>query len=337
VEIKNTLISSEVSGLVLELPVEVGDKVEANKTLIARIDDTWTRFTHETAKREIELQTISLEYERNELERQEKLIGSRTISESEYLLQVNKTDQVKTNLEIAKLVRDESGEKLKRTKIFAPFDGYVVEKKTEIGSLLTPGSQIVQIISSGEIDALIPVNQTVIDRIELNDEFEVDIHNLNLTVKGRVHLIVPYAPSVGPRMFPIHIRLQNTAGRLKSGMAVSALIPESKPKPGIIVPVEAMLDRPDGRTVWVALPGERTTVQPVPVKLLANSVDEVSVEPETAEGKKLLVDKSQVVVEGAERLTPGQVVALKEVDEKFFQNLPTGSGHTIIRTEKTPK
>ncbi|GHT28501.1 hypothetical protein FACS18942_08960 [Planctomycetales bacterium] len=337
-EIKNTTLSSEVTGLVSELPVEEGNFVKKG-TLIAQIDDTWIKFTHETAAREIKLRETILEYEKSEMQRLSQLVESRAVTQSEYFLQVNKADQINTNLEIARVVWEESGEKLKRTKVVAPFDGYIVKKMTEVGSLLSPGNSIVQIISSGDIDAVVPVTQTVIDRVALGDQLAVDIHDLNLKVSGKVHLIVPYAPSVGPRMFPVHIRLSNDTGRLKSGMAVDALIPESEPKPGIIVPVEAVLDKPDGRTVWVAVvqkaegeQPEKVIVQPVPVKMLAHAVASCSVEAETKEGKELLTDKSLVVIEGAERLTPGQLVKIKDIDPKYLKDLPTGSGHTVIRT-----
>lgn len=336
-EIKNTTLSSEVTGLVLELPVEVGDFVKVGETLIARIDDTWTKFTHETAGRDIELKTTILEYEKTEMERLQKLVDSRAVSISEYLLQVNKADQIRTNLEISKIVRDETGEKLKRTEIRAPFDGHVIAKMTEVGSLLSPGNPIVQIISAGEIDAEISVNQTVVDRARIGDEILVDLENIGLKVRGKIHKIVPYAPSIGGRMFSILVRLPNEKERLKSGMAVTGRFPDSSPKPGIVVPVEAMMDKPDGRTIWVAIiesaegdRQERITVQPVPVKLLAHAVDSCSVEAETDEGKKLLVDNALVVIEGSERLTPGQLVAIKEVDPRYLENLPAGSGHAII-------
>jgi len=339
-EIKNTTLASEVTGLVSEMSVEEGNFVKAG-TLIAQIDVTWIKFMHETAARQIELRRSVLEYEKSEMQRLSLLVERGAVTQSEYLLQVNKADQTHTNLEIAKVVWEESGEKLKRTKIVAPFDGYVVKKMTEVGSLLSPGSPIVQIISSGEIDAVVPVTQTVIDRVALDDQLAVSIHDLNMKVNGKVHLIVPYAPSVGPRMFPVRIRLPNDTGRLKSGMAVEALIPESEPKPGLIVPVEAVIDKPDGRTVWVAIvqkaegdQPEKVTVHPIPVKILAHAVTTCSIEPETEDGKKLLVDKSLVVVEGAERLTAGQFVRIKEIDPKYLKDLPTGSGHSVIRTVK---
>ena len=337
VEIKNTTISSEVSGLVLDIPVEVGDFVKAGETIIVKIDDTWTKFTHDTAIQDIELKTLIMNFEKTEMNRLRPLVDDRAISISEYLAQVNKTDQIRLNLEISKIVRDESAEKLKRTEIMAPFDGHVIAKMTERGSLLSPGNPIVRIISAGEIDAIIHVPQAVVNRIKIGDEIPVDIQSINSSVVGKVHRIVPYAPKDGARMFPIFVRLPNENERLMSGMAVTGRIPSSDPKEGFIVPIEALMDKPDGRTVWVATvqPGEgdqpkRTTVQPVPVKLLAHAVDSCSVEAETDEGRKLLVDKALVVIEGAERLTPGQTVEIQEVEARFFENLPTGSGHSVV-------
>lgn len=334
-EIRNTTLSSEVTGLVRELPVEVGDKVKAGETLIVKIDDTWAEFTHDAAKHEVDLMTFTLKYEETEMERLQQLIDSRAVSQSEFLLQVNKVDQIRTNLKIAQLTQKESAEKLRRTEIRAPFDGYIIRKMTETGSLLAPGNPIVQIVSSGEIDAVANIVQTVVDQMSIGDEITVDIANIGLKVRGKVHSIVPYAPMLGARAFPVHIRLPNDTGRLMSGMSVAALVPESEAKPGVIIPVEALVDKADGRTVWVALKGgeegEEVTVQPVPVKLLAHAGDSCSVEAETEEGKEILTDKALVVIEGSERITPGQVVTVREIDPRYLENLPTGSGHAVIR------
>ncbi len=339
-EVKKTVLSSEVTGLLLDFPIEVGDSVKANDTLIAKIDDTWPRFAHQTAERDIELKTSILEFETTEMERLQQLIEERAVSVSEYLQQVNKTDQIRTNLAVSRLLRDEVAEKIRRTEIKSPFDGYVITKMAEIGTLLAPGTPIVQIISSGDIDAAIWVSQTVVDRLRIGDDVAVDIDTIGMKVRGKVFRIVPFAPNVGARMFPVHIRMPNESGRLKSGMSVKARVPESAPQPGIIVPVEAMMDKPDGRTVWVAKnepaegdQPERLVVRPVPVKLLAHAVDRCSVLPETAEGKALLVDNALVVIEGSERLTPGQMVEIKELDPRYLENLPRGSGHVMLREE----
>lgn len=337
-EVRNTTISSEVSGLVLELPVEVGTKVVANETLLVRIDDTWTRLTRDAALQEIALTETMINFEQTEVDRLEPLRASGAISISEYLAQVNKVDQLKTNLEKAKIIRNESEEKLKRVQILAPFDGYVISKTTEVGSLLAPGTHIVQIISSGEIDAVVDVIETVIDNLKVNDEISVYIDPLKISVLGKVHSIVPYAPKQGARTFPVHIRFSDREGSLKSGMAVTCLVPESAPQPGIIVPIDAVMDKPDGRTVWVAKiePAdgdrpEKVTAYSVPVKLLASTMDSCSVVPETKEGRELLVDKAEVIIEGSERLTHGQVVTIKTVDPKYLEDLPRGSGHAVIK------
>ena len=70
-------------------------------------------------------------------------------------------------------------------------------------------------------------------------------------------------------------------------------------------------------SVWVALPAGEPKVaeaQPVPVTVSARMPEEYAVEPETSQGRELLVAGVQVVVEGAERLLPGQRVRIDPLD-----------------------
>ena len=85
----------------------------------------------------------------------------------------------------------------------------------------------------------------------------------------------------------------------------------------LVVPKDAVLVRPDGSTVWVAVPEqnpETTKAHPVPVTIAIRMEQEYAVEPETPEGRERLVPGVQVVIEGAERLTPGQQVDIVKLD-----------------------
>ena len=86
----------------------------------------------------------------------------------------------------------------------------------------------------------------------------------------------------------------------------------------LIVSKDAVLVRPDGATVWVAVrrgEGRATEVQPVPVTINVRMPRECAVNPQTDRGCKLLVPGAQVVVEGAERLMPGQEVDIVTLDD----------------------
>ena len=102
-------------------------------------------------------------------------------------------------------------------------------------------------------------------------------------------------------------------------MSVTALIASGPKREALVVPKDAVLIRPDGSTVWVALPkpdASQTRVQPVPVTITARMRDEYALQPETDSGQQLLVDGASVVIEGAERLTPGQQVRVVTLDHE---------------------
>ena len=113
------------------------------------------------------------------------------------------------------------------------------------------------------------------------------------------------------------MRLDDQDGRLKVGMSVTAQIATGLEREALVVTRDAVLVRPDSSTVWVALPhgdGEMAEVQPVPVTIGARMRDECAVEAETDAGRTLLVAGAAVVIEGAERLMPGQQVRIVELD-----------------------
>ena len=103
-------------------------------------------------------------------------------------------------------------------------------------------------------------------------------------------------------------------------MSVTASVPMSPRREELVVSRDAVLVRPDGATVWVAMTSgdsETAEVQPVPVTVNSRMHDEYAVEPETTSGRELLVDGATVVIEGSERLKPGQKVGIVQLDESL--------------------
>ncbi|MGL6196028.1 MAG: hypothetical protein ACRC2T_14525, partial [Thermoguttaceae bacterium] len=162
---------------------------------------------------------------------------------------------------------------------------------------------------------------------------------LNEKTVGTVHSVVPQA-ATGARYFPVYILLDDQNGRFKAGMSVTALISTTDPAPGIVVPRDGVISKPDGQTVWVLSEQAseegppKTIAEPIPVKQVAQAVDILSVQPETERGQEILVPGAKIVVEGGERLMPNQVVQIVETRDEWFKDLPTGSGHTVIKPKQ---
>jgi hypothetical protein len=190
----------------------------------------------------------------------------------------------------------------------------VVVKHAELGGHVVPGTPIVDVVSRGRVDALLMVPESVINRIEIGGALPVRIDPLDEEVAGTVVSVTPYGPSAS-RTFPVHIRVDDQGGKLKVGMSVTVIVPTGPEREALVVPKDAVLVRPDGATLWVAVRDEdrgSEVVYPLPVTLTVRLEDEYAVEPETDQGRKLLGDGATVVIEGAERLVRGQSVTWEE-------------------------
>jgi RND family efflux transporter MFP subunit len=337
VEVQRSRISTEVSGLVNELPIEIGMRVKGGETLFAQIDQTWLLLTIEQTEAEMRSLSRRLEHEKGELERLSKPAMMQAFTESQRSQQQALVEQYVQDFEKATIANREAKEKLKRTTIVAPYDGYIIRRETGKNELLSPGTPIAEVVSLGEVDARVMISEDIIDRIKVGDEVAVVVDSLRVRVVGKVHRIVPYAPT-GARIFPVLVRLSDQGGHLKVGMSITAEVVTSNPSEEILVSKDAVLDRPDGAIVWVAVEADNSTAtnqnqwiaKPVPIKIKVTAISDYGVVPETDEGKNLLVAGTKTIIEGAEGLTANQLIRIDTIDSKLLENLPSPNGQKII-------
>ena len=326
-EVQKVTLQSEVTGKILAMPVDEGTAVVAGETVIARIDDVWTKLAKDRIAAEMASIRAKLSFEETELEKYKELFAKKVTTESEVDQRQATVDQYTADLSEAHARLNETEERMARLVIYAPFDGTVVAKRAELGQLVGPGTPMVDIISRGRIDARFLVPESSIERIRVGDSLPVYVDPLEEEFPGKVALLVPYGPTAS-RTFPVRVSLDDQQGRLKAGMSVATHVRTADKVEGLVVPRDAVLIRPDTATVWVALPtgdGKPMTVQPVPVDVTARMRHEYAVASQTIEGQALLGDGSLVVVEGAEQLVPGMAVRTVEfeidgkIDPKAFQ------------------
>jgi RND family efflux transporter MFP subunit len=292
--------------------------VIGGKTLLAQVDDVWCRLTLEASRAQVASNEAKLKFELLEMERLRGLREQKAISQSEFEAKEAAVAELRAALDEAKTSVEEHSERMIRSAIFAPFDGTVVTKHAELGAHVSPGTPIVDVVSRGQIDAKLMVPESAINLIRAEQILPIRIDPLGEDVRGTVVSVTPYGPSAS-RTFPVRVRLDDQDGRLKVGMSVTASIATGPEREALVVTKDAVLVRPDGSTVWVAISkgdAQSAEVQPVPVALGARMPLEYAIEPETARGRELLVAGSRVVVEGAERLTPGLAVRIITLDGK---------------------
>jgi RND family efflux transporter MFP subunit len=212
-------------------------------------------------------------------------------------------------------------DQLTKHTIRAPFNGYVVAEHTEAGQWVARGGMVAKVIDLDEVDLEIAVLESYIPQIKLNDEATVEVTSMpDRRFTGKVREINPLGDQ-RTRNFTVRIRLENNLGPdevpiLKAGMFARASLSVGKPTQALFVPKDAVvLGDPQGAKVFAVTPGamdpKKQTVVPVYVQLGTSQGGMFEVRGE-------LTTATQVVVQGNERLFPGQPVSVKsqEVSEK---------------------
>ena len=336
VEVRKVTVASEVEGQVVEMPVEEGTPVVGGETILARVDDVWIRLALERGRSDVASIQARLGYESFELTRLEQLVAKNAVSESELNAKKALLEELEADLAEAQATVQEEDERKARSVIRAPFDGTIVAKHAELGERLSPGAPVVDIVSRGRIDAKIMVPESIIDLVSINQVLEVQIEPLDETVSGKVVSITPYGVSAS-RTFPVRVRLDDQQGRLKVGMSLTAMVATAPKGPALVVSKDAVLVRPDGATVWVAIrkkTSEDMEAHPVPVIVHTRMRNEYAVEPETVKGREFLLPGVQVVIEGAEHLQSGQNVRIATLTGDVFGDASGGDGPKSVGAPK---
>ncbi|NLF72006.1 MAG: efflux RND transporter periplasmic adaptor subunit [Candidatus Anammoximicrobium sp.] len=332
VEVRKVTVASEVTGKIVDLPVDQGTPVSAGQTVLARVDDVWSRLAAERSKAQVASAKArrasaqaQLAYQQAELRRETRLSQTNVVTDSELESRQASVQDLEAKAAEAEAAQAEAEvalaeetERMSRSVILAPFDGTVVEKRAELGGYVSPGNPIVDIVSRGQVDAQLMVPESMVNLIELEQSLPIRIDALAEEVRGTVVSVTPYGPGAS-RTFPVLVRLDDQGGRIKVGMSVTASIATDSQREALVVSRDAVLVRPDGSTVWVAVPAEQSEdirVQPVPVTISARMPTEYAIEPETDTGRRLLTAGTKVVIEGAERLTPGQQIRIVSLQER---------------------
>lgn len=308
-EVRRTTVASEVEGKVLKLLTPAGREVVGGKTVIAKVDPVWSRLSEQQAEADLAAAQATVARSKRELERLEAL-AQRSAADPQALDDARskvEADQASVLARKAQLARTQVA--VKRVDIIAPFDGIVTRKLTEEGQWLSPGAPVVEVLSRGLIDAVIDVPEQYISVLKKGTPVSVTVEALGQTIAGKVQAINPDGSNPA-RTYPVKIRIDDQGGKLKVGMSVTAMVPAGVEKKQLVVPVDAVQLGENSKQVWmsVKMPGSPMP-KAMPMDVAVLYTDEsgkfMAVQPKPKDPTMTLrAGKTQVVIEGAERLWP---------------------------------
>ena len=285
--VKIVEIKSKASGEILEMPVEMGDYLQAGD-LIAQID---TRILDQ------ELKQVEADYESAEIRRQisRRQFGRAESLRAQDLISENDLETSKQNFANveAQFIRAEASlelarERLEDTTVTAPISGTVIAKTVEQGQIIASstnnvsgGTVLIQMADLSELEIRTLVDEIDIGRVKAGLLVDSTVEAFaDLSFEGVVMKIEPQAVvQQSVTTFPVLSRIDNSRGLLRLGMNADVSIIIHQRSNVLTVANEAVRSPEDAREVIRLLGLDAPIAGPRPAALASMEIPARSTSP----------------------------------------------------------
>jgi RND family efflux transporter MFP subunit len=255
-------LASQMAGNIVEIRVHEGDRVRRGQAL-AVIDDAQPRAAldrataaESAAGQELAASDSDLALAQSTLKRYQNLYDKKSVSPQEfdevkarYQAAVARRDMTQAGQAQAKAALAQARTSFSYTRIVAPFDGVITEKKADPGTFASPGFSIFTVEALGHYRLEATVNENDLPFIRMGQQVPVVVDALqNPELKGKVMQIVP-AADPGSRSFMVKVELPADA-QLRSGLFGRAQFSRGQ-RSSFVIPRTAVVERGQLQGVYV--------------------------------------------------------------------------------------
>jgi RND family efflux transporter MFP subunit len=292
--VRSATVSAQISGQVIDLRVDAGDRVSRGQ-LLARID-TRTTDSHVAASRAaIALADAQLTQARINYERTQQLIAQNFVSRSALDKAEADYKAAQAAVGAAQAGGAESATARSFAEIRSPIDGLVTRRLVERGEFAAPGRALFDVHDPAALRAVGSLPQFVLARAANATRADVEIPALaQMLTATRVAVL----PSADPRLLSREIRadLPATGAALVPGMAAKIHVPTGTARK-LTMPANAVVRRGELTATYVIDAAGKPLLRQIRV---GNAVADGRIEVLSglADGERVLV-QSQAMVEVA--------------------------------------
>jgi RND family efflux transporter MFP subunit len=298
---------ARVAGVVagrIDWVADVGQRVAAGAPL-ARLDDTMVRLRvadleAQVARAQSQADLAAIQYQRFQSLAATQIYSPSQLDESRTQLDV-------AGHEVARLTAQlkQAQFEAEQAEIRAPFAGVVTERFAQRGEYLQVGAAVVHLVSTTEVEARATAALALSEQVKQGQATSVRVGGDERA--GTVRTAVPVGDDRS-RQFELRITLAKAAWPV--GTAVEVSVPTGPERAAVMVPRDAIVIR-QGRSYVMRLIGPGSTGATAAGTVERHEVDVGTAVDDLVEIRSGVAAGDLVVVRGAERLEPGQAVAVK--------------------------
>lgn len=259
---QTSILASQAMGNIAEIRVREGDHVQRGQVL-AVIDDAEPRAALDrataagsAAQQQLIAAESDLSLAESTLKRYQTLYEKNSVSPQEFdemkgrqQSALARRDMARAEQSQAKAALAQAQTSLDHTRIRAPFDGVVTEKKVDPGTLASPGMPIFTVEDVRRYRLEATVNENDLRYLRTGQQVPVTIDALgNAALAGKVVQIVPAADAAS-RSFLVKIELPGDS-RLRSGLFGRAQFSRGE-RQALLIPRTAVVERGQLQGIFV--------------------------------------------------------------------------------------
>ena len=299
-----TSVAAEVAGRVTRILVDEGGAVPS-AGVVLEIDPERRQLELDAAIARVAQAQARLEKDRRQTERVRELFQSNVTSkaaldeaETTLRLAVAQAEAERADRGVAQRAREDASVK-------APFAGLVSHRHVNVGEFVQAGTKLFDMVSLDPVEVVFALPEIDSSRVQLGQTVDVTLSPFPGEVfRGQVSMI---SPTIDPvtRTLRIKALLPNPEGKLRPGLFARTSLGVELRHGLTMVPEEALLQRADGKVLFVIRDGNK--VGRVVVETGVSHDGLIEVRGGVAPGER-------VVRRGQDGLIDGQVVALRDAE-----------------------
>jgi RND family efflux transporter MFP subunit len=220
--VHETAIGSKLLARVVEVNLKAGQSVSKGEILV-RLDDTDLRAKLKQAQATVAAAEAARGQAEADVNRFATLLKSKALSEQDYERAATALKGADAELSRAREAINEIQATLDWATIRSPLDGLVIDKKIDVGDMVTPGHTLATLLDPKRMQLVASVRESLAHRLRVGEIIEVQIENISKQCSGTISEIVPEAESAS-RAFQVKVTGPCPEG-VYSGMFGRILIP----------------------------------------------------------------------------------------------------------------
>jgi membrane fusion protein, macrolide-specific efflux system len=295
-------IKSKVAGQVLEVNVDEGDTVERGELLV-RLDSTDYDRAVARSEAAVEQARAELDFARQTLARVRSSVAEQVMARSELDAAEHRRRVAQASLGTAEVALSAAKDSVRYTLVQAPIAGTIIQRKVEVGEVITPG--VVATFEGRSLLTIADLSRLLV-KVELN---QIDIAKVHLggraTVKldalpgeqfaariSRVAVASVKSSGRDVELFPLELTLLSHTAEIKPGMTADITLHISELPDVLTLPIEAVVK--DGARSLVsrvlALEDGTQTLEKIEVQVGSRNDRELEVVSGLNEADRVLID-----------------------------------------------